>query len=107
MSSLKSVIAILLVAGICIVGCTSNKTSAEKTANATDQNTPVKASKLEKDLICEMGVDPGAPGTLKTEYKGKTYYFCSALCKKTFEADPEQYVKAAGASDAHEMNMQK
>jgi YHS domain-containing protein len=24
-----------------------------------------------------------------TEYKGKTYYFCAAGCKMTFEKEPE------------------
>jgi len=29
----------------------------------------------------------------KTEYKGKTYYFCSAGCKAKFEKEPEKYAK--------------
>jgi YHS domain-containing protein len=29
----------------------------------------------------------------KTEYKGKTYYFCCASCPGAFEKDPEKYVK--------------
>jgi YHS domain-containing protein len=33
----------------------------------------------------------------KTEYKGKTYYFCASGCKIAFERDPEKYVgKEAG-----------
>lgn len=28
----------------------------------------------------------------KSTYKGKTYYFCCAGCKSTFEKDPEKYV---------------
>jgi len=27
----------------------------------------------------------------KTEYKGKTYYFCSVGCKAKFEKEPEKY----------------
>jgi YHS domain-containing protein len=30
---------------------------------------------------------------LKSEYKGKTYYFCSKECKDEFEKDTERYVK--------------
>ena len=29
----------------------------------------------------------------KSEYKGKTYYFCAAVCKRKFDENPEQYVK--------------
>lgn len=29
----------------------------------------------------------------KTEYKGKTYYFCCAMCPDKFEKDPEKYLK--------------
>ncbi|HEY6586459.1 MAG TPA: YHS domain-containing protein [Candidatus Methanoperedens sp.] len=30
----------------------------------------------------------------KSEYKGKTYYFCSPGCKKTFDSEPEKYIKS-------------
>ena len=47
---------------------------------------------MEKDLVCGMQVDPKkAAGT--SEYQGKTYYFCSAGCKKKFDANAVQYVK--------------
>ena len=45
-----------------------------------------------KDPVCGMQVDE-----TKTEYtsvyKDKTYYFCSAPCKKAFDLAPEKYVK--------------
>jgi len=38
-----------------------------------------------------MDIDPGtAAGT--SEYKGQTYYFCSLVCKKSFDKDPEKYL---------------
>ena len=44
------------------------------------------------DPVCKMTVDPEtAPA--KTEYKGKTYYFCAPGCKVAFEKDPEKYLK--------------
>ncbi len=43
------------------------------------------------DPICKMEVEEKT-ATLKSEYKGKTYYFCAPGCKKTFEDDPEKYV---------------
>lgn len=45
----------------------------------------------EKDPVCKMDVDP-ATAAAKSEYKGKTYYFCAVGCKKTFDADPEKYI---------------
>ncbi len=30
---------------------------------------------------------------LKSEYNGKTYYFCAPGCKSTFEKDPSKYAK--------------
>ena len=30
----------------------------------------------------------------KSEYKEKTYYFCSLMCKQKFDRTPEKYVKS-------------
>lgn len=52
-----------------------------------------EASMAEKvvDPVCKMEVDPEtAPA--KTEYRGKTYYFCAPGCKTEFERNPEKYV---------------
>ncbi len=47
---------------------------------------------MAKDPICGMNVDESkAAGT--ADYKGKTYYFCSAGCKAKFEKEPEKYAK--------------
>jgi YHS domain-containing protein len=46
---------------------------------------------MEKDLVCGMDVDPkSAPA--KSEYNGKTYYFCAPGCKKSFDREPEKYL---------------
>jgi len=37
--------------------------------------------------------EKSAAGT--SDYKGKTYYFCAAGCKKAFDAAPEKYLKKA------------
>ncbi len=42
-----------------------------------------------------------AAGT--STYKGKTYYFCCASCKPTFDKNPDKYVKSASAKPAHKM----
>jgi membrane fusion protein, copper/silver efflux system len=59
---------------------------------ANDKPATAEKAKKVKDLACGMDIDPEAPGTVKTEYKGKSYYFCSKLCKKEFEANPEKYI---------------
>lgn len=43
-----------------------------------------------KDPVCGMDVDT-ATAAGHSEYKGQTYYFCSATCKAKFGVHPEQY----------------
>jgi P-type Cu+ transporter len=45
---------------------------------------------MERDVVCGMQVDP-ATAAAKSEYNGKTYYFCSLGCKKKFDANASQY----------------
>ena len=45
---------------------------------------------MERDPICGMDVDPKT-AKHTTQHEGKTFYFCSPGCKKTFEADPHRY----------------
>lgn len=47
------------------------------------------------DVMCGMGVDP-ATTTFKSEYKGKTYYFCSKDCKDGFDKAPADHIPANG-----------
>ena len=42
-------------------------------------------------IVCGMGVDQ----TMKSVYKGKTYYFCGAAHKTQFDATPEEFVATA------------
>lgn len=46
---------------------------------------------MAKDPVCNMNVDEEQARYTST-YQGKTWYFCSADCKKAFELDPEKYV---------------
>ena len=43
-----------------------------------------------KDPICGMEVTAETAAG-KSEYKGKTYYFCSVADKQTFDKNPEKY----------------
>jgi YHS domain-containing protein len=48
---------------------------------------------MERDPVCDMEVDPKlAP---KSEFQGRTYYFCSLACKQAFDANPQEYVDKA------------
>ena len=43
------------------------------------------------DPVCKMKVDEKT-AKHKTEYKGKTYYFCAPSCKATFDKSPTKFV---------------
>ena len=43
------------------------------------------------DPVCDMEVEI-ATAQWKAEYQGKTYYFCSPGCKRSFEKAPEKYL---------------
>ncbi len=47
---------------------------------------------MAKDPVCHMEVDEKKT-KLKSEYMGKTYYFCNQSCKSTFDRNPSKYVK--------------
>ncbi len=49
---------------------------------------------MAKDPVCGMTVDEKKAA--KSEYKGKTYYFCAPGCKAAFDKDPDKYVKGEG-----------
>lgn len=47
---------------------------------------------MAKDPICGMEVKE-KDAKWKSEYKGKTYFFCAPGCKTVFDKEPEKYVK--------------
>ncbi len=42
------------------------------------------------DPVCLMDVDP-ATARWKSDYNGRTYYFCAPSCKKSFDREPSAY----------------
>lgn len=54
---------------------------------------------MEKDVVCGMTVDPKTAAG-KSEYQGKTYYFCSKGCKASFDKNPAKYVNASPSEHA-------
>jgi RND family efflux transporter MFP subunit len=77
---------------------------------AAETETTEKAAQA-KDPVCRMNVDPAAEGVQKSEYKGKSYYFCCSHCKEKFDKDPEQYLsgktKAAAAPPSAQPSAKK
>lgn len=50
---------------------------------------------MAKDPVCGMDVEErSAAGT--SQYRGKTYYFCSTGCKAAFDKEPEKYIGREG-----------
>jgi YHS domain-containing protein len=70
----------------------------QESCNEKDDAGRLEKSEIEagvfmvKDVVCGMDVDEKKV-TMKSEYKGKTYYFCSKTCKVAFEKEPEKYIK--------------
>jgi Cu+-exporting ATPase len=62
--------------------------AAPAAITAQEQTQPEKV----KDVVCGMQIDPAKAKGGKSEYKGKTYYFCSEDCKKKFDKEPAKYV---------------
>jgi YHS domain-containing protein len=44
------------------------------------------------DVVCNMEMDEKT-AKWKSEYKGKTYYFCAPPCKHKFDRNPAKYVR--------------
>ena len=55
------------------------------------------------DPVCHMDIDP-ATAAGKSEYNGRTYYFCSLGCKKAFDKEPEKYLGKPAESEHHHQN---
>jgi YHS domain-containing protein len=57
---------------------------------------------MEKDPVCGMTVDSKTAAG-KSDYEGKTYYFCSQGCKKSFDKEPQRYIgKKEGSQGGHQ-----
>jgi P-type Cu+ transporter len=70
------------------------ETKHHQTASSPVSSGTISATN--RDPVCGMTVD-SASAADKVEFKGKSYYFCSQHCARTFKADPERYSSARGA----------
>ncbi|MDI6894482.1 MAG: YHS domain-containing protein [Bacillota bacterium] len=53
---------------------------------------------MAKDPVCHMEVREDVP--FRSEYEGRTYYFCCRGCKVAFDRDPRRYTEGGG--ETHE-----
>lgn len=74
-------------------GCCGGGHSHEGHAHGEDQQNELESggSKTDTDPVCGMTVDK--EGGLSSEHHGKHYTFCSEHCQKSFNADPDKYVR--------------
>ncbi|WEV58624.1 heavy metal translocating P-type ATPase [Bifidobacterium sp. ESL0728] len=69
----------------------NNQPAKAKEGTTMDMNMSGGASTV-KDPVCGMTIDPKTAAGSQ-EYNGKTYYFCSDNCAKSFAANPAKYAK--------------
>jgi len=56
------------------------------------------------DPVCGMTVKEDAAKGV-SDYHGRRYYFCSTVCKRKFDADPEKYLDPARKAEAMKKEM--
>jgi len=69
---------------------------AEDPCGATEQEPRTGIVSTVKDPFCGFEMDPKT-SSLSSDYRGKTYYFCSPECKKDFDTamlDVERAIRA-------------
>jgi YHS domain-containing protein len=60
--------------------------------------TTAQPNQKEHDVICHMDISI-ADAAGRSDYDGRTYYFCANSCKEQFDRDPEAALKAEDAHD--------
>ena len=55
---------------------------------------------MAKDPICGMMVDE-KKAKFKSDYNGKTFYFCAPSCKVTFDKNPAKYAGPSATPGTH------
>lgn len=53
-----------------------------------------------KDPVCGMTIDSAKAAT-QAQHRGKTYFFCSVQCRRTFDAAPERYADGEPKAGSH------
>jgi Cu+-exporting ATPase len=56
---------------------------------------------MAKDPVCGMHVDETG-AQIMSDHEGKTYYFCCAGCKRSFDESPEKYLEESLKAGGHD-----
>ena len=72
------------------------RTGAAPPAEADDAQAAPDAAAPAIDPVCGMQVDP-ATAKHRSEYRGKSYYFCCPHCKQAFDKNPAELVREGAA----------
>ena len=72
----------------CGCGCKGNNCGAIQQSNTQD----ISEEKVQCPVMKNWNLPSEAAD--KTEYNGKTYYFCCGGCKGKFLAEPEKYIES-------------
>ena len=85
--------ALALAVALAVSACGGAKESASPAPNSTLGEERADSVNTERDPVCGMFVDPkSAP---KSDFEGKTYYFCSGDDKAKFDKEPGAYTSQA------------
>ena len=55
---------------------------------------------MAKDPVCGMMVDEKS-AKFKSDFNGKTFYFCAASCKAMFDKSPAKFAKGSTGGTSH------
>lgn len=84
---MKTFCVLIAIAAAFFTGCASPSTDTSEAAQSTNT---CYVCQYNNDLACvRIKVKDNTP---RTEYAGKTYYFCSEDCLKAFEKKSAKYV---------------
>jgi YHS domain-containing protein len=84
---------LFLAAALAASGCGRGKEAPSPAPMPESEERDPSAVNTERDPVCGMFVNPKtAP---KSEFEGKTYYFCSLEDKAKFDQDPGAYSSQA------------
>jgi len=56
-----------------------------------EADSPPEEKQRQFDPVCGMDVDLESATVERIDRKGVSYYFCSADCRRQFEANPEEF----------------
>ncbi len=87
---MRNLIALMVVVAL-IAGCAKPAKPTKTTKEPVKEKAVATAAAAAEQTLCPV-MDKPIDKQYKTEYKGKTVYFCCPACKPEFDKDPEKYI---------------